>query len=123
MALEPRRVSGPTNVSIHARRSVTANHACRTCCAAPPIATIQSNQVIHGPIRIGRTSQDWKAWGRPIGVHPARVSSKEQHMKIKSNVRAGAGKQKQGGGADNVAPEAPSVPVYYVPPVSRCAGI
>ncbi|MDB5905157.1 MAG: hypothetical protein JWM26_4035 [Betaproteobacteria bacterium] len=43
-------------------------------------------------------------------------------MKIKSNVRAGAGK-KQGGGADNVAPEAVSVPVVYVPPVSRCAGI
>lgn len=73
-------------------------------------------------MRIGRTSRDWKAWGRPIGVHPARVSSKEQDMKIKSNVRAGAGK-KQGGGADNVAPEAVSVPVVYVPPVSRCAGI
>jgi hypothetical protein len=85
-------------------------------------ATIQSNEVLNGQTRIGRTSKDWKAWGRPVGVRPARISSQEQDMKIKSNVRAGAGKQNQGRGADNAAAETQAVPVVYAP-VSRCAGI
>ena len=45
-------------------------------------------------------------------------------MKIKSNVRAGAGNQKQTRGADNATPEtAVYVPPVYVAPISRCAGI
>jgi hypothetical protein len=52
------------------------------------------------------------------------------HMKIKSNVRAGAGGASGAGqnhsGLDNVAPApvyaAPVTPVYYSP-VSRCVGI
>lgn len=37
-------------------------------------------------------------------------------MKIKTNIRAGAGKQKRKSGGESEAPA-------YVPPVSRCVGI
>jgi hypothetical protein len=43
-------------------------------------------------------------------------------MKIKTNVRAGAGKQKsKNGGSDS--PEYVDPAPVYVPPVSRCVGI
>jgi hypothetical protein len=42
------------------------------------------------------------------------------NMKIKTNVRAGKGGDS---GYGKNSSESPSVPVYYVPPVSRCAGI
>jgi hypothetical protein len=41
-------------------------------------------------------------------------------MKIKTNVRAGAGNQKRGTSTDSSSSS--STPVY-VPPVSRCVGI
>jgi len=43
-------------------------------------------------------------------------------MKVKSNVRAGAGNQKRGSSTDSTSPVEVSVPVY-VPPVGRCVGI
>ena len=39
-------------------------------------------------------------------------------MKVKSNIRAGAGKQKQGTSTDSSSPAK-----VYVPPVGRCVGI
>jgi hypothetical protein len=39
-------------------------------------------------------------------------------MKVKSNIRAGAGNQKRGTSTDSTSPVE-----VYVPPVSRCAGI
>jgi hypothetical protein len=45
-------------------------------------------------------------------------------MKVKTNVRAGSGKQNRGGGADNpIGSESPADPTPVVPPVSRCVGI
>jgi len=42
-------------------------------------------------------------------------------MQIKTNIRAGAQKKKQGSLTDST--DAPEVVVVYVPPVSRCVGI
>jgi hypothetical protein len=39
-------------------------------------------------------------------------------MKIKSNIRAGAGNQKRGSSTDSSSPAE-----VYVPPVGRCVGI
>jgi hypothetical protein len=46
--------------------------------------------------------------------------SQEKKMKVKTNVRAGSGKQNRGGD-DAPQVEDPVVPV--TPPVSRCVGI
>ncbi len=45
-------------------------------------------------------------------------------MKIKTNVRAGAGKQKRGSSTDSSSSSTPDVVVYTPPvyPVSRCVG-
>lgn len=46
-------------------------------------------------------------------------------MKIKTNVRAGAGAQKRGTSVDSTSTSTPSTPdvVIYYPPVSRCVGV
>jgi hypothetical protein len=47
-------------------------------------------------------------------------------MKIKSNIRAGAGSQKRGTSVDSTSVSTPAVvapPVVYYPPVGRCVGI
>ena len=45
-------------------------------------------------------------------------------MKIKTNVRAGAGNQKRGTSTDSTSTSTstPDVVIYY-PPVSRCVGV
>jgi hypothetical protein len=50
------------------------------------------------------------------------VLFRESDMKVKTNVRAGSGKQNRGGGADNPPGTETPDPVV-VPPISRCVGI
>jgi proteasome assembly chaperone (PAC2) family protein len=56
---------------------------------------------------------------RQLSVRHARFLQ-EHKMQIKTNVRAGKG---GASGVGKNSPGSPDVPVYYVPPVSRCAGI
>jgi hypothetical protein len=60
-----------------------------------------------------------------FNVQSCTTLMKDRDMNVKTNVRAGSGKQNRGGstgGTDNpIGSEDPVVPV--VPPVSRCVGI
>ena len=47
-----------------------------------------------------------------------RTTTPENHMKIKSNIRAGAGSQKQ-----NSKSQINNTIVTYIPAISRCVGI
>ena len=68
-----------------------------------------------------------RRWGRPAMFANHTIPFKENQMQVKTNVRAGASKQKQkrGSSTDSSSVETESVDVVAPPPVvyTRCVGI